>query len=192
MSAHSVVIAHRQTMVAEGIAAALSRFVGIVPVGFANTLDDGELQGERADAVALDRRFAGADDAARRLRSKGVRVVLLEEGPADGLQESVSICAPVSSLATALVSGSTPRHSGSVDSRLTRRERQILSLVATGLAGKQVAKRLGISLKTVEQHKTRIFTKLGVPNQTAAAYLALAAGIGSDHSHLAPTSVFQS
>jgi DNA-binding NarL/FixJ family response regulator len=57
--------------------------------------------------------------------------------------------------------------------KLTGRERQILSLVAEGLAGKQVARVLGISPKTVERHKTRIYSKLGVPNQAAAAGLAV-------------------
>jgi DNA-binding NarL/FixJ family response regulator len=56
---------------------------------------------------------------------------------------------------------------------LTERQREILALVAQGLAGKQVARHLGISPKTVERHKTRIFARLGVPNQTAAVSLAL-------------------
>jgi DNA-binding CsgD family transcriptional regulator len=57
--------------------------------------------------------------------------------------------------------------------RLTRREKEILDLVARGLAAKQVATQLGISPKTVEQHKTRIFAKLGVRNQTAAVSVLL-------------------
>ena len=44
----------------------------------------------------------------------------------------------------------------------------MLSLAAQGLSGKQVARVLGISPKTVEHHKTRAFAKLGVPNQAAA------------------------
>jgi protein AroM len=59
---------------------------------------------------------------------------------------------------------------------LTPRERDVLSLVARGFAGKQVARHLGISPKTVEQHKTRIFSKLGVPNQAAAVSVAMGAG----------------
>jgi DNA-binding CsgD family transcriptional regulator len=43
--------------------------------------------------------------------------------------------------------------------------------------GKQVARHLGISPKTVEQHKTRIFAKLGVPNQAAAVRMVVAAGL---------------
>ena len=50
------------------------------------------------------------------------------------------------------------------------REQEILRLVARGRSGKQVARQLGISPKTVERHKTRIFAKLGVPNQAAAAF----------------------
>jgi len=48
--------------------------------------------------------------------------------------------------------------------------------VARGFAGKQVASHLGISPKTVERHKTRIFAKLKVPNQAAAVSVVLAAG----------------
>ena len=44
----------------------------------------------------------------------------------------------------------------------------MLRLAAKGMAGKQIARVLGISPKTVEQHKTRAFKRLGVPNQAAA------------------------
>ncbi|MGH2820433.1 MAG: response regulator transcription factor [Actinomycetota bacterium] len=192
MRAQSVLIVHRQTMVAEGLAAALARFAGIIPVGIATSARDGELQGVKADAVAFDRRLPGAEDSAHRLRGKGVRVVLLDEDPCDVIGAFVSTTAPVASLASALVPESAPRQEASIRSRLTPREQEVMSLVVTGLAGKQVAKRLGISPKTVEQHKTRIFAKLGVPNQTAAACIALAAGIGSDHAHLAHRSLTQS
>jgi DNA-binding CsgD family transcriptional regulator len=87
----------------------------------------------------------------------------------------VSPAAPISQLASALVPGSTEQE-GRV-SRLTAREREIIELVARGMSGKQVARYLGISPKTVEQHKTRIFAKLGVPNQAAAVRLAVGAGM---------------
>ena len=53
-------------------------------------------------------------------------------------------------------------------SGLSPREEQVLRLAAKGMAGKQIARVLGISPKTVEQHKTRAFKRLGVPNQAAA------------------------
>jgi DNA-binding CsgD family transcriptional regulator len=85
----------------------------------------------------------------------------------------VSTDEPVATLASALAPGVVAP--GRVRSRLTAREEQILRLVSRGLAGKQVARHLGISPKTVERHKTRIFAKLGVANQAAAVRAAFAA-----------------
>ncbi|MBV7484406.1 response regulator transcription factor [Bordetella sp. BOR01] len=48
--------------------------------------------------------------------------------------------------------------------RLTPRERQIVSYLAAGKPNKVVAIELGISLRTAEAHRARIFRKLGVRN----------------------------
>jgi DNA-binding NarL/FixJ family response regulator len=55
---------------------------------------------------------------------------------------------------------------------LTAREREVLELVGSGLANKQIAQRLGISEKTVKAHLTRIFTAIGVADRTQAALWA--------------------
>ena len=52
---------------------------------------------------------------------------------------------------------------------LTSRQLEILALVAQGLQNKTIAKRLGISRKTVEAHLFGAFQRLGVRNRTAAA-----------------------
>jgi DNA-binding NarL/FixJ family response regulator len=68
------------------------------------------------------------------------------------------------------------RRRGGGDSRtdeLTDRERDVLGAVADGLSTKAVAHHLGISVKTVESHKTRIFAKLGVRSQSEAVALVL-------------------
>jgi DNA-binding CsgD family transcriptional regulator len=181
MSLRSVVVVHRERMVAEGISAALARYPHIVPIGTLTTASEGGRVGERADAVAIDESLSGAQEVAAHLRRKGVRVVLL--GEASDLDEGVKVSTadPVSSLARALVpeSRNAPRpRAPARREALTRRETQILELVARGFAGKQVARHLGISPKTVEQHKTHIFAKLGVPNQTAAVGLVLGDGTG--------------
>jgi DNA-binding NarL/FixJ family response regulator len=59
---------------------------------------------------------------------------------------------------------------------LTPREREILKLIAEGYKNKAIADYLCISPKTVEQHKTRIFKKLEVSNQAAAAAVLSAQG----------------
>lgn len=52
---------------------------------------------------------------------------------------------------------------------LTAREREVLGLVADGLANKAIARRLGISEKTVKAHLTRVFAALDVTDRTQAA-----------------------
>lgn len=54
---------------------------------------------------------------------------------------------------------------------LTRREEEILKLVAAGNSNKEVARRLDLQEKTIKHHMTRILQKLNVRNRTEAAIL---------------------
>ena len=56
--------------------------------------------------------------------------------------------------------------------QLSSREREVLALLATGLANKQIARRLGIAERTVKAHLTSIFQQLGVTDRTQAALWA--------------------
>jgi DNA-binding NarL/FixJ family response regulator len=56
--------------------------------------------------------------------------------------------------------------------RLSPREREVLELLATGLANKQIARRLGITERTVKAHLTSVFQQLGVTDRTQAALWA--------------------
>ena len=58
------------------------------------------------------------------------------------------------------------------DVELTAREREVLGLVVSGLANKQIARRLGISEKTVKGHLTNLFQRIGVADRTQAALWA--------------------
>jgi DNA-binding NarL/FixJ family response regulator len=55
---------------------------------------------------------------------------------------------------------------------LTAREHEVLALVADGLANKNIARRLGISERTVKAHLTRVFQAIGVVDRTQAALWA--------------------
>lgn len=55
---------------------------------------------------------------------------------------------------------------------LTDREEEVLRLVQSGLANKQIGRRLGISERTVKAHLTKIFHTLGVADRTQAALWA--------------------
>jgi DNA-binding NarL/FixJ family response regulator len=56
---------------------------------------------------------------------------------------------------------------------LTSRELEVLGAMSDGLSAKAVAHRLVIAVKTVENHKTRIFEKLGVRTQAQAVALVI-------------------
>jgi DNA-binding NarL/FixJ family response regulator len=163
-------------MVAEGIAAALDRFPGIVSVGASTSANDVQQYADRVDALAIDARLPGADRVARRLRRQGVRVVVLDEDRGEDGGVRVPQRAPIVDLALALAPELVTRTPS--NGRLTPREKEVLRLVAEGFAAKQVARHLGISPKTVERHKTRIYAKLGASNQAAAVHLAFANGSG--------------
>jgi two-component system, NarL family, nitrate/nitrite response regulator NarL len=52
---------------------------------------------------------------------------------------------------------------------LTSRERQVLSGLCRGLTNQEIALTLGLSIKTVKQHTTLLFAKLGVRNRVEAS-----------------------
>jgi len=60
---------------------------------------------------------------------------------------------------------------------LTSREVEILQLVAEGKANKQVARTLGISIKTVEKHRQNLMNKLDLHDTAGLTRYAIAAGI---------------
>ena len=60
---------------------------------------------------------------------------------------------------------------------LTEREREILQGVAHGERSKEIAARLGISIRTVGAHLASIYTKLGVDSRASAVAIALERGL---------------
>jgi DNA-binding NarL/FixJ family response regulator len=61
---------------------------------------------------------------------------------------------------------------------LTKREREILNEIAQGLDNAQIATRLELAEKTVRNHITNVFNKIGVDNRYQAIVLAREAGLG--------------
>jgi NarL family two-component system response regulator YdfI len=60
---------------------------------------------------------------------------------------------------------------------LTEREREVLQAVARGERSKEIASRLGISLRTVGSHLTSIYTKLGVDSRASAVAVGIERGL---------------
>jgi DNA-binding NarL/FixJ family response regulator len=62
---------------------------------------------------------------------------------------------------------------------LTAREREILVLISRGNSNRRVAKALGISEKTVKNHLSAVFTKVGASDRTQAVVMGIRSGIVS-------------
>jgi non-specific serine/threonine protein kinase len=61
-----------------------------------------------------------------------------------------------------------------LDATLTRREREVLPLVAQGLSNRQIADELSIGERTVEGHVANILAKWGLATRTQLAVAATA------------------
>ena len=86
----------------------------------------------------------------------------------------------VRALSAAAPAGETPAHS---DFGLTRREREILTLVVEGETNKGIARRLSVGEDTIKHHLTSIFNKTGVSTRLELALFAI-------HYHLVETSKY--
>ncbi|HEY0776424.1 MAG TPA: response regulator transcription factor [Gemmatirosa sp.] len=126
-------------------------------------------------------------DAAAALRA-GARAVLPNGIASETLTAAVAAAAaglvsfPADDAAGVLATDEPP---GSADAAgaaaavapLSGRERDVLALVAEGLANKQIAFRLGISEHTVKTHVAALFTKLHAGTRAEAVVTAARAGL---------------
>jgi ATP/maltotriose-dependent transcriptional regulator MalT len=91
---------------------------------------------------------------------------------------AVGECERVAAILSRL-EASTPERGGNVAAAagLTRREREILGLLAQGLSDKEAATALNLSEHTIHRHVSNILNKLDVPSRTAAVAQAVQHGL---------------
>ena len=111
----------------------------------------------------------------------GARGFLLKEGAADQFPQAIRA---VANGQTFLGNGvprdalDLPYQTGQdLYDSLTTRERQVLQLIAEGRTNRDVAKRLQVSVKTVDTHRTHLMQKLGINDQTTLVKYALKKGL---------------
>jgi two-component system, NarL family, response regulator LiaR len=63
------------------------------------------------------------------------------------------------------------------DLHITRRELEILQLIARGLSNREIAQKLFVSENTVKTHSSRVFDKLGARRRTQAVQLGKESGL---------------
>ena len=204
----SVAVQQRQRLYRDGLGHLFTAEDDLAVVGAAVTADDlvRLCEVERPD-VALLEADPGDWDPARLTASlrrvlPALRVIGLTAGPATrthvamahraGMQALVSRLGGIAGILVAvrnepIAGGSliplgvrrSPEHPAGTS--LTPRELTVLHLVAAGHPSREISGKLHISHKTVENHKQRIFVKLGVQNQAHAVSVAMRSGLMRPH-----------
>jgi DNA-binding NarL/FixJ family response regulator len=82
-----------------------------------------------------------------------------------------------SALNALLTPESTFDDSSSAESRLSKRQRQLIIMLDRGLSNREIADELGISEHTVKVHLWRLFRRLGVKSRTQAVHFARTHGM---------------
>lgn len=130
--------------------------------------------------VLLDHPDAGR---VRRALDAGARGVLPLDASPDELVAAVHAAAagllvlPPSLATELLVPAARPVAMADGGTALTPREREVLALLAQGLANKAIAPRLGITEHTVKAHVAAIYDKLGAGNRAEAVMAAARRGL---------------
>lgn len=124
-----------------------------------------------------------SDQIVRRALEAGVGGYLLKSDLSESLPRAVKAIADGKSFLSAKVSEtvlqgflktkSEPDHRRPAGTRTTPREAEIVQLLAEGKANKEVAALLGISVRTVETHRSKIMLKLGLHSVAELVHHAL-------------------
>lgn len=118
----------------------------------------------------------------QRCLSAGAEAYVLKDVTPAELVRAVKAVADGSTYVDPRVAGHVLRRQTLLPTRsaisdLSERETEIIRLIARGLANKEIASRLSVSEKTVKNHISRIFSKLGITARTQAAIHAMKAGL---------------
>ncbi|WP_248964350.1 response regulator [Sphaerisporangium perillae] len=201
-----VLIVDDHPVVREGLRGMLEADPGITVAGEAGSGDEAVVRARelRPDVILMDLRMPGGDgvraippilaagprtrvivlttyetdqDIVRAVEAGAAGYLLKDTSRADlvaavfGAARGETVLSP--SVATKLVT----RMRAPAAESLSRRETEVLALVARGLTNAEVGRELFISETTVKTHLLRIFGKLGVSDRTAAVTTALSRGL---------------
>lgn len=125
-------------------------------------------------AVVILTMFDDTDSARRAMRA-GASGYLVKGASGDDVLAAVRAVAAGQVVLDGQVRGALEREPAGL---LTARERDVLRLIASGLTNAAIAERLFLSEKTVRNHVSAVFRKLGAGNRVDAVRLAREAGLG--------------
>ena len=143
----------------------------------------GKIRASVAQAAVLV--FSSWDDAkhVRRALKAGAVGYLLKNGALDEIVRAIRLTADGQSYISPQLSEHVVQailqedETESALAGLTAREREVLRLVAEGYSSRQIAEALGVSPKTIETHRARMMSKLGIHKSSKLVRFAIEAGV---------------
>ena len=151
-------------------------------------LDGGELARRlhrivpKAKIVAFS--IHSSEDYVVRMARCGAHGYVMKDEPPSNLLNAIKTVAGgglsfPSEMTDAVLSPESPRKTAGSGPALTGREREVLALVAEGMPNKQIARKLGISVRTVEAHRERLSRKLSIRTVAGLTKFAIRHGLTS-------------
>jgi len=151
------------------------------PETMIGSLTDSDLAAEIPTVVLAE---PGSSAVAAQALHAGIRAVLPSGLPTDQLAAALQAVAsglvvlhPAEVQAAFPVAAPASRPLADLPEPLTRREREVLQMLAAGLANKEIAARLNISEHTAKFHVAAILGKLGAATRTEAVALGIRRGL---------------
>ena len=135
-------------------------------------------------AVLMLTMFEDDESVFAAMRAGALGYVLKGASPTDMIRAIAAVAAGEAIFGTgvarrALTYLTAPRPDTTAFPELTPREREVLGLIASGLANAAIAGRLGLAPNTVSNHISNIFAKLQVASRAEAIVRARSAGLGN-------------
>ena len=125
-----------------------------------------------AGAVVMLTSFTDQTRVVDALAAGAVGYLLKDSEPGDVIAAVRSAAKGHAPLDPRVAGALLPSRQPSPGADLSTREREVLLLVAEGLANKQIGRRLGITERTVKVHLGNVFRRIGVADRTSAALWA--------------------
>jgi NarL family two-component system response regulator YdfI len=154
---------------------------GEAPESVVELLADSDLASEIPTAILAE---SGSPLVSTQALQVGIRAVLPSEIPTDQLTAALQAVAAglvvlhpteIPAASASVTPASQPLDE--LPEPLTRREREVLQMLAAGLANKEIAARLNISDHTAKFHVAAILGKLGAATRTEAVALGIRRGL---------------
>ncbi|MBY5465303.1 response regulator [Rhizobium leguminosarum] len=196
MAAITIAIVDDHPLFREGVSRSLSEIKDFLVVGEGASADDAAAlaASQMPDVVLLDVSIPGggidaiSEIVARTPRTKvlmltaseevDVLIAALRRGAAGyvvkgvgsrGLAEAIRTVVRGSRYISSSMRAKAEKSLLDRPTSMTRRETEVIELVAEGLSNKHIARRLNLQEKTIKHHMTEILSKIGASNRTEAA-----------------------